>query len=160
MGGKKSESMSIQTQIYFCFGCQLGKSIIHAAKFVGRKGLSAEFPDGTPQMPHQPVNPLQRVLHHSLNPALGSVTDDFSLCPSLQIGAASSVLMDSHLRRAATRHKQPQSRSGGERGHIHWALPLFRHGAELHATARREQQQQDFSELAQPRGAFDVKHTQ
>lgn len=33
-------------------------------------------------MPHRPINPLQGALHHSLNAALGSVTDDFSLCPS------------------------------------------------------------------------------
>lgn len=48
--------MSVQTEIYFCFVSQVEKSIIHAGKLVHRKGSSGEHPDGTPQMPHRPIN--------------------------------------------------------------------------------------------------------
>lgn len=88
-----------QSKQRICSVCQLGKSIIHVihtAKLVGRKGLSAEFPDRTPQMPHCPTNPSAKVP----TPTPGSIRGDFQPCPSLTspgMGTRNPSLTDPQL---------------------------------------------------------------
>lgn len=141
-----------------CFVCHLVKSIIHvshAAKLVGKKGLSAEFPDGTPQMLHCPTNPPAKEL--TPNP---QIRDDFQQCPTLTspgMGRRNSALTDSqlHVTQAA------QNPSGREWGHLHFTPPLFQCGAELQGTARQSSTSRstETSPCSHSQEAFLVSHT-
>ena len=156
--------MSIQTEIYFCFGCQLGQSIIHAAKFVGRKGLSAEFPDGAPQMPRWPTCPSAEAAAPFTEPHSRLHRGGLLAMPKPAVSA------DRHqklcpdalapVKRCPSAKAAMKSLRRGTRARPLRSTSIFAWGRAPSDCNAKHQQQQDFSALAQPWGLFDVTHTQ